>query len=580
MSAQTGEAAPSGPASSRLADRARFRIDRLRKEPNPLWMRELKQAARLVRTPILLCVITIFVTLLMGSIGGLMSVQESPATTGFVLFQVFFSVAYFVVTLLGPAVAANSIASEREGRTWEAVILTGLRPAVIARGKFLGAYTAIGMYIVMLAPVGALPFLFGGVTATETVVAFAFLFLIAGLAVAFGLAISSKMNSVRAAIVVTLLLAAAVSIGMYLALGVGLSYAAHEAWRGVPDGPPIWLPTAYARAPFDLRYFVFLLILPVAIAAVPAWFLYEVSIANLTSITDDRSTGLKRWFVVAAPVFALATAIPIATVDPSSRITAFFVGGSLHFVFLHFCAYLFVGDPLGPSRRVRMHWDREGVGRLSRLLGPGIVRTSVLELVLGLGTFGVLAVVGLLTVPSGLTPGVSAMQIVLFTFYAAGFFLFTVGFGAYLRTRASMPILARVLLLAVHFLVAVGPWVVAAIMGIVWSGGREALVVATPSPFGVFVALDALQRTGEGILVTGAVISACVWGILGLIGLALARRRVATVVSNHEAALAQTDRILAEEDAAVAGAQAAAAQGERVVANERSGGEGEPQAVR
>ncbi|UQA60126.1 ABC transporter permease [Polyangium aurulentum] len=579
MSAQTGEAAPSGPASSRLADRARYRVDRLRKEPNPLWMRELKQAARLVRTPILLCVIAIIVTLFMGSIGGLMSVRESPATTGFVLFQVFFSVAYFVVTLIGPAVAANSIASEREGRTWEAVILTGLRPAVITRGKFLAAYTAIGMYIVMLAPVGALPFLFGGVTATETIVAFAFLFLIAGLAVAFGLAISSKMNSVRAAIVVTLLLAATVSLGVYLALGVGLSYVAHEAWPGVPDGPPIWLPTAYARAPFDLRYFIFLLVLPVAIAALPAWFLYEVSIANLTSITDDRSTGLKRWFVVAAPVFALATAIPIAAVDPSDRIAAFFAGGSLHFVFLHLCAYLFVGDPLGPSRRVRMHWDREGAGRITRLLGPGIVRTSGIELLLGIATFGLLAAVGLLTVPTGATPGVRAMQIVVFTLYAAGFFLFTVGLGAYLRTRSSTPILSRVLLLAVHFLVAVGPWVVAAIMGIMWTGGRQALVVATPSPFGVFVALDALERSGEGILVTGAVVSACVWGLLGLLGLVLARRRVTTVIANHEAALAHTDRILAEEDAAAAAAQAAAAQGERAGANEVPVGEGEPQAV-
>ena len=33
------------------------------------------------------------------------------------------------------SVAANSIASEREGRTWEAVILTGLAPGLIARGK-------------------------------------------------------------------------------------------------------------------------------------------------------------------------------------------------------------------------------------------------------------------------------------------------------------------------------------------------------------------------------------------------------------------------------------------------------------
>jgi hypothetical protein len=173
MSVQTGEMPPSGPMSRRLVDRARFRVDLFKTEPNPIWIRELRQAARLARTPVILTVFAILMTLLIASIGGIVSADESPATTGVVLFQVFFSLAYMVVTVVGPAVAANSIASEREGRTWEAVILTGLSPGVIARGKFLAAFTAIGMYIVMLAPVGALPFLFGGVTATETVVAFA-----------------------------------------------------------------------------------------------------------------------------------------------------------------------------------------------------------------------------------------------------------------------------------------------------------------------------------------------------------------------------------------------------------------------
>jgi len=87
----------------------------------------------------------------------------------------------FVVTVVGPAIAANSIASEREGRTWEAVLLTGLSPKDITRGKFLAAFTTICLYVVVLAPVGALSFLFGGVTATEVIVAFAFLVMLAGL---------------------------------------------------------------------------------------------------------------------------------------------------------------------------------------------------------------------------------------------------------------------------------------------------------------------------------------------------------------------------------------------------------------
>ncbi len=549
MSAQTGTSVPAGPVSQRPADRAKYRFQRWMDSPNPLWIRELRQSARLVRTPVILCVFAVLTNLLMSAVGGLVSTYESPATTGYVLFQVFFSLAYFVVTFIGPGVAANAIAAEREGRTWEAVILTGLRPAVIARGKFLAAYTSIAMYVVMLAPVGALPFLFGGVTATETIVAFAFLFLIAGLAVAFGLAISSKMNSLRAALVVSLLCAVIVSLNVYGFLGWGLSYGAHRLWPGVPDGPPVWLPTAYARAPFNLMYLALLVVVPIAAAALPAWFLYEVTVANLTSITDDRSTGLKRWYAICTPIFATAISVPIFTIDPSDRMGMCIAALCFHFVFLMVGEYLFVGDSLGPSRRVVLHWDRAAAGKLRRFLGPSIIKTSVLQLFVGTLTLGFPVLAGLIAVPSMISGGSHAGQILLIALYVAGFFLFSVGFGAFLRARTGTTLAARMIMLAVHFLVAIGPWVVAAIAGVVSSGSdRSALVVAAPSPFYVFLALDALDRGGEAILVVGSIVMSVGWALFGLLFLALARSRTARIITQHEAALAESDRLLAAED--------------------------------
>lgn len=559
MSAQTGTNAPAGPVSRRMGDRARFRFRRLLDDPNPLWIRELRQSARLVRTPVILCVLAVLTTLLIASVGGLVSMNESPATTGYVLFQVFFSIAYFVVTFVGPGVAANAIAAEREGRTWEAVILTGLRPAVIARGKFLAAYTSIGMYVVMLAPVGALPFLFGGVTATETIVAFAFLFLIAGLAVAFGLAISSKMNSLRAALVVSLLCAVIVSLNVYGFLGVGLSYGAHSLWPGVPDGPPVWLPTAYARAPFDLTYLGLLVLLPVALAALPAWFLYEVTVANLTSITDDRSTGLKRWYAICTPIFAIATSIPIFAVDPRDRMGVCIAALSAHFVFLMMGVYLFTGDSLGPSRRVVLHWDRANIGKFKRFLGPSIVKTSTLELFVGTVALTLPTVVGLIAVPPKYSGGSYTGEILIVAVYIVGFFAFSVGFAAFLRSRTNTTLAARMLLLAVHFLVAIGPWVVAAIAGVVSSASdRSALVVAAPSPFYAFLALDALDRGKEDILVVGSVFMSAAWALFGLLFLGLAKARTAKIIAQHDAALAESDRLLAAEDAAIAEANAPA----------------------
>ncbi len=559
MSAQTGTAPPSGPVSQRLVDRARFRVDRLKEEPNPIWIRELKQAARLARTPIILTVLAVLMTLFIASIGGIVSTEAAPAKTGVVLFQVFFSLAYFVVTLVGPAVAANSIASEREGRTWEAVILTGIPPGEIARGKFLAAYTAIGMYIVMLAPVGALPFLFGGVTAMEVVVAFLFLFLIALLSVAFGLAISSKMTSLRVAIVLTLLLAFPTAIVSFLVGGFALSYAAHKAWPDVAEAGPIWLPTAYERASFGVPYVIFLFFIPIAAVVLPAWFLYEVTVANLTSPTDDRSTGLKKWFAVAAPVLAAAAAVPAFTVRGSDLLPTVVAGMSALLSFLTFSIFLFAGDPLGPSRRVVAHWDRAGAGALRRFLGPGLMRAAWLLLGEGTVLLAVLAVIGLALIhdPTSAPAALRAQQLACFTGYALTFYVFLVGLGAFLRARVSSPMVARVLLFTLLFAISVGPWIVAAIAGLIadHGAGNDSLVIAAPSPFYVFLMMSQLDRTGststEPILIAGAAASAA-WLTLGVALFAGARARASTLVAQHEAALAQTDAMLAQEDEAAA----------------------------
>ena len=201
-----------------LVARARWLVQRFRQNPNPVWIRELKQSARLSRTPVILAVVTGMTTLLIASIGGVLSVTAEPAQVGIGVFHTFFSLAFAIVTAVGPAVAAATIASEKSGRTWEALLLTGITPAGIARGKFLAALTYVLAYVVMLAPVGGLSFLFGGVAPAEVLVAFLLLGLIAGLSVAFGLAMSSKFASPAVAILVTLFVALPLS-GMAYGLG-------------------------------------------------------------------------------------------------------------------------------------------------------------------------------------------------------------------------------------------------------------------------------------------------------------------------------------------------------------------------
>lgn len=546
MSAQTGRpSVPAPPPSSRRFDRAKAHIERLRSDPNPVWMRELRQSARLSRTPIILAVVTGMVTLLICSVGGVASVTAEPAKVGVALFHTFFSLAYSVVTWVGPAVAANTIASERSGRTWEALLLTGLGRHTIATGKFLAALTYISLYIVMLAPVGALPFLFGGITATEVLAAFVLLFLFAVLSVAFGLCVSSKFSSPAVSIVVTLLVAIPLSLIVYVTLGPLLSIAVHELWPGVPEGPPVWLPTAYVRADFGLEYVTLLLLAPLAAVALPAWLFYEITLANLAGTSDDRSSGLRRWFLLSGP---LVTGLSLLPGLIGKTLEWRLIGLTGLFVFLVFGALLFIGEPLGPSRRVQAHWEREKRGPFTRYMGPGILRACSLLLITGLAGF----VIHMLAGVASAATTVDRERIIGFGLYVCAFFVFIAGFSAWARARALDTTVPRLLLLGALFLASVGPWIAMAIAGVATEARSTALVIAAPSPTFALVIVDNIgQMSSEKNLLLGAgAVCALAWTLLGVGLFGLALGRVRKVMREHARATAQLDALLRAEDQA------------------------------
>jgi hypothetical protein len=506
------------------------RFKRLTTDPNPVWMRELRAAARLQRTPVILAVITGMMTLLVCSVGGVAAMSSEPARVGTWLYHTFFSLTYALVTWMGPAVASTTIAAERSGRTWEALELTGLGPANVARGKFLASLCYVSLYLVMLAPVGALPFLFGGVTAFEILLAFALLGVFAVLSVAFGLAMSSKMGTPAVAILATLLVSVLCSILAYGALGVGLSYAANDLWPGVVAGAPVWLPTAYARADFGAEYVALLLLLPFVLIAVPAWLFYEVTVANMASASDDRSTRLRLWTLVSTPGLALAmVGCGVAFRDEDW----FLYGTAASFMLCVFEAFLFAGEPLGPSRRVEVHWQRDGVSAVRRFVGPGVIQACVTLIALTLGCFGLLAVTGFLVLPDlG-----DKIAVVSLAGYAGAFAVFVTGFAAWTRARATGAGVPRVLLLGALFLAFVGPYIAMAIAGVSGSGSR-AMLVAAPSPIYAFhMVSEARDLTvlGSGAttsdperdatLIAGAVCAAA-WALIGLGLLAVAAARV------------------------------------------------------
>ncbi len=533
-------------------------------EPNPIWMREMRQGLRLGRTPWILLALTLTVSLFLCSVGGIATSDHvSPAKVGGGLFQAFFSIAYMVVVVVGPAVAANGIAAEREGRTWEAVLLAGLDARAITRGKFLAAYTTIALYIVTLAPVGALSFLFGGVTATEVVTAFVFLFLVAGLAVAFGLAVSSLMQSLRGALVTTLTLAAILGPFLYVMLGMVGSQIIHEQWPDVDREVPIWLPLALTRADFGLRYMMLLVFVPLVLVLVPAHFLYAVTVANLTGDTDDQSTGLKRWYIFSTPaVVAIAIVPPVLAESHKGDISILSL--CMLFVFTLFAALLFAREPLGPSRRVRVQWERSRTGRVARFLGPGLPKTMTLVLLVSIASVVFVALVAAMLLVNDPRADIRLLHLFFLTSYATAFLVFVTGGVAMLRARGSTPWVARVVVSGVVFLVSMAPWVAAAIVGALSpSGEREWLMIAAPSPFYVFYMIDQVSThttNPDWARIWVGFASEAFWALTGLLLLWRASVRCETSIATHDLAVARADEALAREDAAAEAMEASSAE--------------------
>jgi hypothetical protein len=132
-----------------------------------------------------------------------------------------------------------------------------------------------------------------------------------------------------------------------------------------------------------------------------------------------------------------------------------------------------------------------------------------------------------------------------------------VGLGAFLRSRTSTSMVSRVVLFTILFAISGGPWIVAVIADLILkSANHEALIIAAPSPFYVFMMIDAIQHARGEALIGAGIGAIALWTLLGFFFLALARRRCARVIAEHEVMLAETDRILAAEDAAEARAAA------------------------
>jgi hypothetical protein len=502
---------------------------------SPLLVRELRQALRTGRTIVVLLILAVLVGLLVVSIAGAFGMGKSQVSLGPVLFQVYFSLAFFIVLVVGPTMAAVGVASEKDGRTWEALVLAGMDGRAVARGKFWTAVTAVAVFLCMIAPASLLCILLGGVSIIEICAAFVLLMVIAAIGVAFGVAAGAWAGSTGSATLTALGTALLAAPALYFGAGLGTSFLAHATWPEIPSALPVWLPLAYTRAHFDALYVLLLLALPIAVSALALWFFYELSVLLLAAKSDDRATGIKRWYLVSLPLVAMMASIPGLMTRGVGSTTAWIAGFSALFAFTIFGAFVLAGDALAPSARVEFRWRRDGANWATRGLGPGLVQTCTLQLVSAITALSGFALTAAAILSKGLFPGlppVPAVSLLICAEVWSAFLLFVVGFLLWSRVRSASTGTARLLTAMVAVAAVAAPWALFVVSAYPASKrGFDAMVFAAPSPLYSLAMIRAVENGEPHLPLTAGLGCSLGWAALGLTLFAFGARRATKAVA-------------------------------------------------
>ena len=447
-------------------------LERLVRDPNPILVKELRATFRAKLFIRFLYLSTGLVGIVVLSVGAAVATGPlPPAEVGQIVFQMFFGTALFVIWLVAPAYASTVITAEHETRTYDSLILSGMEPGRIVRGKFLAAFASMFLVLVAQAPVVGTAFLFGGVSPSFVVVGYAFLILSLAVAIAFGVAISARLKSTRLAILVAILMSMFVFMPALFSAGGFLTFLGEEAkshWGTAMSGP-FWFMEALPSRFFELDTFGTLFVLPIYLFTMPVWFLLASAVAAVRPAAEDRSTPFKVWSIVASLGLVLIIGLIVPMFSGGREAGGFGLAmnifGGLVLVFF---ALLFMNEPPLPPRLAEQRERRAPMRALFTLLGPGAAPTV---------RFGTLLLVA---TSVGMAMVAIGSRHLFFASYAENWrwdtpllvlalgngaiaaFLLT--FGAFLRTTLRSGIAARVLAIAAFVAMCILPFLFALIL--------------------------------------------------------------------------------------------------------------------
>ena len=220
----------------------------LRRESNPLLVKELRGRMRGARAFVVLTIYLLLLTCFTSLIYyTYVTTTHRPgsgsdmANLGKIIFSSVVIIEIFMVTFITPAFTAGAISGERERKTYELLRTTLLSARKLVFGKLSSALTYMLLLVLAAVPLEGLAFVLGGVVAKELAVALLILMVTALTFAVIGLLFSSFLRATLSATVLSYIVALMLTVGLPVLMLISLALL--DSFMYDFD-PPVWIVEA------------------------------------------------------------------------------------------------------------------------------------------------------------------------------------------------------------------------------------------------------------------------------------------------------------------------------------------------
>jgi ABC-type transport system involved in multi-copper enzyme maturation permease subunit len=223
----------------------------LRRESNPLLVKELRGRMRGARAFIVLTVYLLLLSCFTSIIYYTYAVNSSgpgggPDMSGLgkTIFSSVVLIEIFLVTFITPAFTSGAISGERERRTFEVLRTTLLSARKLVSGKLASALTYMLLLVLAAVPMESLAFVLGGVVVEELGLALLILMVTAFAFAVLGLFYSSFSRTTLVSTVLTYATALIITIGLPVLLLIFAAALLDPIMYGYGSYDPSWVVEA------------------------------------------------------------------------------------------------------------------------------------------------------------------------------------------------------------------------------------------------------------------------------------------------------------------------------------------------